>query len=241
MVWRSLAGVRVRLDAATGAVALKEKIEAAGGTADIGKDPITGDEGGQERRRDRRCPRRAYPRRGERRALPGLGRRHGRRGRPHRDRRRRGAGGFPRRGGRPAGGLVPDDLGIRAERRDRPLSGDPRHRPHGPARRAVPDRFRGAISGRHHRHHPHGRGGRAERGDARPLHPGPAGPRRHRPGRVPDGHDRRPDRRLRPGAALARRASTSITAPATASAPSCRCTRGRSGSPRPARWRWSPA
>ncbi|WP_457104917.1 aminopeptidase P family protein [Methylobacterium sp. P5_C11] len=38
----SLAGVRVRLDAATGAVALKEKIEAAGGTADIGKDPITG-------------------------------------------------------------------------------------------------------------------------------------------------------------------------------------------------------
>lgn len=38
----SLAGVRVRLDAATGAVALKEKIEAAGGTADVGKDPITG-------------------------------------------------------------------------------------------------------------------------------------------------------------------------------------------------------
>lgn len=38
----SLSGVRVRVDAATGAVALKEKIEAAGGTADIGKDPITG-------------------------------------------------------------------------------------------------------------------------------------------------------------------------------------------------------
>ena len=38
----SLAGVRVRLDASTGAVALKEKIEAAGGTADVGKDPITG-------------------------------------------------------------------------------------------------------------------------------------------------------------------------------------------------------
>jgi len=37
----SLAGARVRLDAATGAVALKEKIEAAGGTADVGKDPIT--------------------------------------------------------------------------------------------------------------------------------------------------------------------------------------------------------
>jgi Xaa-Pro aminopeptidase len=38
----SLSGVRVRLDAATGAVALKERIEAAGGTADFGKDPITG-------------------------------------------------------------------------------------------------------------------------------------------------------------------------------------------------------
>jgi len=37
----SFSGVRVRVDAATGAVALKEKIEAAGGTADIGKDPIT--------------------------------------------------------------------------------------------------------------------------------------------------------------------------------------------------------
>ncbi len=37
----ALGGARVRLDAATGAVALKEKIEAAGGTADVGKDPIT--------------------------------------------------------------------------------------------------------------------------------------------------------------------------------------------------------
>ena len=37
----ALSGARVRLDAATGAVALREKIEAAGGTADVGKDPIT--------------------------------------------------------------------------------------------------------------------------------------------------------------------------------------------------------
>lgn len=36
-----LAGARVRLDGATGAVALKERIEAAGGTVDVGKDPIT--------------------------------------------------------------------------------------------------------------------------------------------------------------------------------------------------------
>jgi Xaa-Pro aminopeptidase len=38
----ALTGARVRLDAATGAVALKERIEAAGGFADVGKDPITG-------------------------------------------------------------------------------------------------------------------------------------------------------------------------------------------------------
>ncbi len=37
----ALGGARIRLDAATGAVALKEKIEAAGGTVDVGKDPIT--------------------------------------------------------------------------------------------------------------------------------------------------------------------------------------------------------
>jgi Xaa-Pro aminopeptidase len=37
----ALAGARVRLDGATGAVALKERIEGAGGTVDVGKDPIT--------------------------------------------------------------------------------------------------------------------------------------------------------------------------------------------------------
>ena len=37
----ALAGARVRLDGATGAIALKERIEAAGGTVDVGKDPIT--------------------------------------------------------------------------------------------------------------------------------------------------------------------------------------------------------
>ncbi|MCJ2014939.1 aminopeptidase P family protein [Methylobacterium sp. J-076] len=37
----TLAGARVRLDGATGAVALKERVEAAGGTVDVGKDPIT--------------------------------------------------------------------------------------------------------------------------------------------------------------------------------------------------------
>lgn len=37
----SLAGARVRLDGATGAAALKDRVEAAGGTVDVGKDPIT--------------------------------------------------------------------------------------------------------------------------------------------------------------------------------------------------------
>ena len=38
---QSLSGARVRLDAATGAEALKTRIEAAGGTADVGRDPVT--------------------------------------------------------------------------------------------------------------------------------------------------------------------------------------------------------
>ncbi|WP_342166195.1 aminopeptidase P family protein [Methylobacterium sp. SD21] len=37
----ALSGARVRLDGATGAVALKERVESAGGTVDVGKDPIT--------------------------------------------------------------------------------------------------------------------------------------------------------------------------------------------------------
>ena len=41
----SLAGARVRLDAATGAVALKEKIEAAGGTADAAPMPSSESKG----------------------------------------------------------------------------------------------------------------------------------------------------------------------------------------------------
>ncbi|MGC5780738.1 M24 family metallopeptidase [Methylobacterium sp. NFXW15] len=37
----ALSGARVRLDGATGAVALKERVESSGGTVDVGKDPIT--------------------------------------------------------------------------------------------------------------------------------------------------------------------------------------------------------
>ncbi|GJD34291.1 aminopeptidase P family protein [Methylobacterium aerolatum] len=37
----ALAGARVRLDGASAAIALKERIESAGGTVDVGKDPIT--------------------------------------------------------------------------------------------------------------------------------------------------------------------------------------------------------
>ncbi|KAF1853511.1 hypothetical protein Lal_00046470 [Lupinus albus] len=37
----ALSGARVRLDGATGAIALKERVESAGGTVDVGKDPIT--------------------------------------------------------------------------------------------------------------------------------------------------------------------------------------------------------
>jgi Xaa-Pro aminopeptidase len=62
---------------------------------------------------------------------------------------------------RPAQGrLVPDHLRRRAERRHRALPRHARHQPQDFAGRAVPDRFRRAVRGRHHRHHPHHRGRR---------------------------------------------------------------------------------
>ena len=99
----------------------------------------------------------------------------------------------------------------------------------------------GAIRGRHHRHHPHHRGRRAERRDARPLHARAQGPYRHRPRGVPRRHDRRAARLVRAAVLCGRPASISITAPATASAAICRCTRARRGSPSSARRRSSAA
>ena len=66
------------------------------------------------------------------------------------------------------------------------------------AGRAVPDRFRRPVPGRHHRHHPHRRGRRADAGDARALHAGAEGPYRASPRAVfPDGTTRRAARSVR--------------------------------------------
>ncbi len=87
--------------------------------------------------------------------------------------------------------------------------------------------FRRAIRGRHHRHHAHRRGRHSERRNARPLHPRAQGPHRHRHARssrrIPAARSSirwRASRCGRPG-------SISITAPATASAAICRCTKDR--------------
>ena len=68
--------------------------------------------------------------------------------------------------------------------------------------------------------------------DAPPLHAGAQGPHRDRHGGVPGRHQRRAARPAGAAGALARRASTSTTAPGTASAPISASTRARRGSPR---------
>ena len=77
----------------------------------------------------------------------------------------------------------PTISGAGTGRRDRALSRHPQDQPRDRARRAVPDRFRRPVSGRHHRHHPHRHRRRADRGDARPLHPRAQGPHRDRDAR----------------------------------------------------------
>ena len=99
----------------------------------------------------------------------------------------------------------------------------------------------GAVRGRHHRHHPHHRGRRAERGNARPLHARAQGPHRDRARGVSRRHERRAARLVCAAVSVGRPASTSITAPATASAAICRCTKARRASPSSARRRSSAA
>ena len=83
--------------------------------------------------------------------------------------------------------------------------------------------------------------GEPTRRDARPLHARAEGPHRHRPGGVPEGHVGGADRRASPARRCGRPGSISTTAPATASAATSRCTRGRSGCRSSARRRSSRA
>ncbi len=143
---------------------------------------------------------------------------------------------FRRDTGAVQGHFVPDHRRLRAERRDRALPRHPRDQPHARDERALPDRFRRAIRGRHHRHHAHRRDRRADRGNARPLHPRAAAATSRLPPRCfPRAPAAPSSTRWRAPASVGGPGSTSTTAPATASAAICRCTRARRASPSSAR------
>ncbi len=200
------------------------------------------DESHQEPRGNRRLARRAPARRRGDGALPRLVRPGSAVRQAHRNRRRGAAGRLPPRDRPAQGRLVSDNLWQRPERRDRALSRYPRYQPHDRDRRTVPDRFRRAISGRHHRHHPHGHRRRRRSDEMRDRFT------RVLKGHIAHRHARffrkapaarssilwRVSRSGRPG-------SISITAPATASAATSRCTKDRRASPSSARWRCNAA
>ncbi len=152
-------------------------------------------------------------------------------GQAHRDRRGRGAGDVPPRHRPPQGRVVPDHLGLRAERRDRAL---PRHARDQPP--ISPGEMFLVDSGAQYED-----GttditrtvvvGEPTRGDARPLHPRAQGPHRDRARGVSRGHHGRAARQLRARSRCGPPASISTTAPATASAAISRCTRARRASP----------
>ena len=149
----------------------------------------------------------------------------------HRDRRRRGAGNIPPRHRPAQGAVVPDHLRRRAERRDRALPRDARDQPHHRAGRTVPGRLRRAISR-----------------TAPPTSPAPSRSARRRRrcasaspacSRATSRSRARCFRTARPARSSTRSrasisgppASTSTTAPATASAAISRCTRARRAFP----------
>jgi Xaa-Pro aminopeptidase len=98
---------------------------------------------------------------------------------------------------------------------------------------ALSRRFGRPICRRHHRRDPGDAGRRSHARDEGPLHPRAQGPYRHRHRALPRRHHRRPARQLRAARRSGKSGSITATAPATASAPISRCTRGRSASPSP--------
>ena len=161
-----------------------------------------------------RLTRRASSRRRRDAALPAL-HRDERAGYAHRDRRCEEARSAPRRYGRRGrhaarGHILRVDLLHRPERRDQPLSRDRADQPAARGRRALSDRFRRAVSGRHHRHHPHAsdRNAAARKAGSlpRPLHARPQGPHSDSDRALSEGHDRRAARHAGAGRAVAGRA-----------------------------------
>ena len=227
-----LAGKRVRVDPSGSPVWFAQTLREAGATVVAGPRPLPAAQSLQERGRTAGRAQRPCARCGGGVPLPALAGCDGAGRRRNGNVRRGEAAGTARGGGRVPRRELPGDLRRRRAWRDHPL---PRHRgqqPADPAERGVSDRFRRAIPGRHHRHHPH-RLDRPRRGagaSARTRHAGDEGAHRHRH----RGVSRRasaariwtPSR----GGRCGRPGWTTTTAPATASAATCRCMRGRSAS-----------
>ena len=223
---------KVLIETATAPIWAANRLQGAG--VDDGARRRSGGaaQGLQERRRDGRHPQRPSPRRRRGQPLPGLAGTRIERRQAARD---RSVG--------PAAGAAPGDrqaarsqlrhhLRRRPQRRHRALSRLRGDRAHARAGQPLSGRFRRPVSRRHDRHHPHGGGRHAEPRDARPLHPRAQGPYRARHGALS-----RPARRARSSTRwramrCGRPASTTTTAPAMASAPISRCTKGRTASPR---------
>ena len=204
---------------------------ASGGKPQRGADPIALMKAMQEPRRNRRQPRRPQARRRGAGALSRLARPEAPSRQAHRNRRGRGAGELPPRHRRAQGYLVPDHRRRGAERRHRALSRHPR-----PTGRIGKNELFLIDSGAQYED-----GttditrtivvGEPTRRDARPFHPRAQRPYRHRhrdlSRKTPAARSSTRWRARRCG----RPGSISTTAPATASAAICRCTKARRASP----------
>jgi hypothetical protein len=228
-------GQKVLIDPAQSSAWYFDRLEGAGATIVRAMDPCALPRADQEPGRDRGHASGPHPRRRRPDPLPALGRHHGRVRTPCRTSARspRRAGRLPRGYRRAQGPVVRHHRRRRPERRPAALQA---RRPDKIRRiekgSPAAGRRRRPVSGRHHRRDPdHGRR-RARRRPAPHVHPGAQGPYRHGRGALPGRHDGPSARRRGPPADVDGRASTTTTAPATASAAIWASTRGRSGSPR---------
>ena len=110
------------------------------------------------------------------------------------------------------------------------ITASARHQPQTARRRAVPDRFRRPIPGRHDRHHPHRADRQADRGYAQRYHAGAEGHDRHFDAALPQRHAWFGYRCACAHRPVETRATIMAMAPATASAHSCLCMKGRKAS-----------
>ena len=227
--WRGFEGKSVAVDPERSVAAIFEALNAGGATIVAHARPDGACQGDQEPGRDRRPPRRAGPRRRGDCALPALGRAEAPKGGLDELQASDQLEAFRAESGDAPRPVVRHHLRRRPERRDRPLPLDRGDQPPARAGLALSDRFGRPICRRHHRHHPHRarsasrppRCATASPGCSRAISPSP--PRSSRRARA--GRSSTASR----GGPCGRPGSIMPMAPATASAASCRCTKGRSG------------